>query len=105
MPHHHQHHQHHSGGGNSVDANNSYGSAVGSGNFNKSNNFSYAPTTLSLDLPQATDLSFTGKMSSLGLSDLEGKLRGEGNGGASSADAGSNNSFFATNGVSKNGDC
>jgi hypothetical protein len=46
--------------------------AVGSG---RAGSGVYVPSTLSLDhLPASTDLSFTGKISSLGLSDLEDKL-------------------------------
>ncbi len=64
----------------------------------------FTPTTLALDLPQATDLatdlSFTGKLSSLGLSDLDGKLRGE----SAGVDAAFGPATFATNGA-KNGDC
>lgn len=48
--------------------------AVGSGRGNSV----YTSSTLSLDLPASTDLSFTGKMSSLGLSDLEDKLTSSG---------------------------
>ena len=32
---------------------------------------SFAPTTLALDLPPATDLSYTGKLSSLGLAEFD----------------------------------
>lgn len=49
--------------------------AVGSGRGSSS---VYTSSTLSLDLPASTDLSFTGKMSSLGLSDLEDKLTSSG---------------------------
>lgn len=61
------------GGGGSLNSVMQSGSsaAVGSGRGNSS---VYVPSTLSLDLPASTDLSFTGKMSSLGLSDLEDKL-------------------------------
>ena len=47
-------------------------SAIGSG---RASSGVFVPSTLSLDhLPASTDLSFTGKISSLGLSDLEDKL-------------------------------
>jgi len=48
--------------------------AVGSGR----GNGVYISSTLALDLPASTDLSFTRKLSSLGLSDLEDKLTSSG---------------------------
>jgi hypothetical protein len=59
------------GMGNNVRSN-AGNAAVGSG---RAGSGVYVPSTLSLDhLPASTDLSFTGKISSLGLSDLEDKL-------------------------------
>jgi len=75
--------------------------AIGKGSQqgNSGNTFApFAPTTLSLDLPQATDLSFTGKqLSSLGLADLDRKLMSEDGVGLDNS--------FTFNGGAKNGDC
>lgn len=75
------------------------GSQQGSGQQgNTGNSFApFSPTTLSLDLPQATDLSFTGKLSSLGLADLDRKLMSEDGVGLDNS--------FTFNGGAKNGDC
>ena len=76
------------------------GSQQGSGQQgNTGNTFApFAPTTLSLDLPQATDLSFTSKqLSSLGLADLDRKLMSEDGVGLDNS--------FSFNGGAKNGDC
>ena len=49
--------------------------AIGSGRNTSAASGVYVPSTLSLDhLPASTELSFTGKISSLGLSNLEDKL-------------------------------
>ena len=75
--------------------------AVGSG---RAGSGIYVPSTLSLDhLPASTDLSFTGKIHSLGLNDLEDKLMTSGiyNTAAQLANS---SAYNKTNGNNMNGD-
>ena len=75
--------------------------AVGSG---RAGSGVYVPSTLSLDhLPASTDLSFTGKISSLGLSDLEDKLMTSGIYNAA-AQLANSSAYNKTNGNNMNGD-